>query len=92
VGVRNALLLRQVGDRLSLPASPLRRQHGAHEHLDQCVVAARLPCGAGTPSGGMISFRPPRCCSRIGTHAIHEAFGAERHNDRRSSSWLRREA
>jgi hypothetical protein len=66
VSVRDALLLRQIGDQLCAAAldmaPPAVRARG---RLDQ-----RRGFGAGTPSGIMISFRPPRRCRRIGMRLV----------------------
>jgi hypothetical protein len=71
IGVSHALVLCEVGDRASLPtldSSPPAMR--AHERLDQRVVSARLPCRCRRPAGVMISFRPPRRCSRIGMRMV----------------------
>ena len=71
IGVRDALLLRKVGDRLGLTALDRRRQRCARTSA-LISVSSRRGFGAGTaaPSGVMISFRPPRRCSRIGMRMV----------------------
>ena len=71
IGVRDAFLLRKVGDRLGLPAlDPAPPPARAHERLINVSSRRCFDVGTAAPCGVMISFRPPRRCSRIGMRMV----------------------
>ena len=67
VGVRHALMLRESVTDFAQPLSIRRHQRRARASTLTSVSSRRgFDAGAAAPSGVMISFRPPRRCSRIG--------------------------